>query len=222
MAKKISVILTGASGNAGSGVLHACLGHPAVEKVTAVVRRPLGKKDDKLVEVVLDDFLDWSKIKAKLGNHDACFWCLGISQSDVKTEAEYRRITYDLTMAAAKVLEKLDPGMTFCFLSGLGTKENGRFMWARIKGQTEKDLGDFKFKLYNFRPGFIHPVEGTKSRYLSGRLLYPLLKHSKTMSVEADDFGLAMINATLYGYEKTTLENIDIRDLAQRKGPSEK
>lgn len=218
MPKKISVLLTGASGNAGSGVLYACLGHPVVEKVTAIVRRPLGQKDDKLVEVILNDFLDWTKIEDKLGGHDACFWCLGISQSDVKTEAEYRRITYDFTMAAAKVLEKLNPGMTFCFLSGLGTKEDSSFMWARIKGQAEKDLRNLKFKLYNFRPGFIHPIKGVKSRYLSGRLLYPLLKHSKKMSIEAEDFGRAMINATLYGYGKKTLENIDIRELAQLKG----
>jgi uncharacterized protein YbjT (DUF2867 family) len=220
MPKKISVIITGASGMAGSGVLHACLVHKDVKKVTTVVRRPIVTRDDKLVEVILDDFLDWTSIEGPVSGHDACFWCLGVSSTDVRKEADYRRITYDFTMAAAKVLEKVDPGMTFCFLSGLGTKAGSRMMWARIKGKAEKDLGNFDLKVYNFRPGYIHPIKGMKSRYLSGRLLYPLLKHSKTMNVEADEFGLAMINAVLFGSEKKTLENVDIKELAERDGPS--
>jgi hypothetical protein len=152
-----------------------------------------------------------------LADHDACYWCLGVSQSKVRKEVDYHRMTYEFTIEAAKVLEKLNPGMTFCFLSGMGTKQEGRMMWARIKGKAENDLQKFDFKLYNFRPGFIHPIKGQKNQYISGMILYPFIKNSRKMCVEADEFGLAMINATLYGYSKHTLENADIRDLAGRK-----
>jgi uncharacterized protein YbjT (DUF2867 family) len=217
MPKKINVIITGATGGAGSGVLKACLEHPAVEKITVITRRSTGKKHKRLVEVIHDDFLNYSKIEDKLADHDACYWCLGVSQSKVRKEVDYHRMTYEFTIEAAKVLEKLNPGMTFCFLSGMGTKQEGRMMWARIKGKAENDLQKFDFKLYNFRPGFIHPIKGQKNQYISGMILYPFIKNSRKMCVEADEFGLAMINATLYGYSKHTLENADIRDLAGRK-----
>ena len=191
--------------------------HPAVEKVSIITRRSIGKKIKKLVEIIHDDFLDYSKIEDELGGHDACFWCLGVSQSKVRKEEDYHCITYEYTMEAAKVLEKLNPGMTFCFLSGLGTNEKGRMMWARIKGKAEKDLSNFDFNLYNFRPGFIHPIKGHKSSTILGSILYPFIKNSVTWCVEADEFGLAMINATLYGYKKNTLENIDIRELAKHE-----
>jgi uncharacterized protein YbjT (DUF2867 family) len=218
MSKSISVVITGPTGNAGSGVVHACLQHPAVERVTVLTRKSLGRTHEKLVELIHDDFMDYSAIEDRLAGHDACFWCLGVSQSKVRKEAEYHRITYEFTMEAAKVLERLNPGMTFCFLSGLGTDETqkSRMMWARIKGKAEKDLGDLDLDLYNFRPGFIHPVKGHKSSTITGSILYPFIKNSKKYCVEADDFGLAMINATLYGYEKHTIENPDIRVLAKR------
>ena len=216
MQKPISVILTGATGVAGSGVLKACLEHPKVIKVTAITRRSTGKKHKKLVEVIHDDFLNYKKIKDRLADHDACFWCLGVSQSKVRKEDDYRRMTYDFTIEAAKVLEKVDPGMTFCFLSGMGTNQNGRMMWARIKGKTENDLKKFNIKLYNFRPAFIHPIKGQKNQYLSGKILYPFIKNSRKMCVEADEFGRAMINAALYGYEKQILENPDIREMAKK------
>jgi len=217
MSKKIAVVITGATGNAGSGVLQACLDHPAVEKISIITRKRTGKKSEKLVEIIHDDFLDLSKIEDKLAGHDGCFWCLGVSQSKVRKEVDYNRITYEYTMAAAKVLEKRNPGMTFCFLSGLGTKIESRMMWARIKGKAEKDLGKYDFKVYNFRPGFIHPIKGYKSSTLMGSVLYPFIKRSKKYCVEADEFGRAMINATLYGYEKSILENPDIRELAKKK-----
>ena len=216
MSKTISVIITGATGAAGSGVLHACLSHPAVKKVSTLTRRSTGFKNTKLTEIIHGDFLNYSKIKTKLAGHNACYWCLGVSQSKVRKEQDYHRITYDFTIEAAKVLEELNPGMTFCFLSGLGTKEDGRMMWARIKGKTERDLGKFNFQLYNFRPGFIHQIKGHKRSSLLGSILYPFIKNSAKYCVEADEFGQAMINATLYGYEKHTLENADIRLLAKR------
>lgn len=218
MPRSISAIITGATGVAGSGVLKACLEHPQVRRITTVTRRTTGRENKKLNEIIVDDFLNWKKLESRLSDHNACYWCLGVSQSKVRKEAEYRRITYDYTMEAAKVLEKLNPGMTFCFLSGAGTDQTERsmMMWARIKGKAEKDLGNYNFKLFNFRPGFIHPIKGVKSQYISGRILYPFIKNSKKMSVEADEFGLAMINATLYGHNKQILKNIDIRELAKK------
>jgi hypothetical protein len=121
-------------------------------------------------------------------------------------------------MEAAKVLERVNPGTTFCFLSGLGTDETGRsrMMWARIKGKAEADLLKMDLDVYNFRPGFIHPIKGHKSSTLLGAILYPFIKNSKKWCVEADEFGMAMINATLHGYDKRFLENPDIRLLAKR------
>ena len=220
MTKKLRILITGPTGNAGSGVVKACLDHPEVEEVRVLTRRSLGKGHDKLVEVIHDDFLDYSAIEDKLAGLDATFWCLGVSQSKVRKEADYHRITYEFTMEAAKVLERLNPGMTFCFLTGLGTDETGksRMMWARIKGKAEADLLKMDMKVYNFRPGFIHPIKGAKSSTIMGSILYPFFKNSKKWCVEADEFGVAMINATLYGYEKGTLENPDIRELAKRRG----
>jgi uncharacterized protein YbjT (DUF2867 family) len=217
MKKSISVIITGATGDAGSGVLFACMKDPRVHKITTITRKPMPINNDKVVQVIHDDFLDYSKIEGRLKGHDGCYWCLGVSQSKVRKEEDYTRITYGFTMAAAKVLERLNPGMTFCFLSGMGTKQKSRMMWARVKGKAEIDLGKLNFKLYNFRPAFIHPIKGRKSHYISARILYPFIKNSKKMIVEAEDFGQAMINATLYGFKKHTLENVDIRELAQMK-----
>jgi len=217
MSEKISVILTGATGAAGSGILQACLDHPAVEKVSVLTRKSTGKEHEKMVEILHDDFLDYSTIEDKLSGHDACFWCLGVSQMKVRKEEDYRRITYDFTIEAARVLQKLNPGSTFCFLSGMGTDETqkSRLMWARIKGKAEKDLGNFNFRLYNFRPGYIHPVKGYKGGSVLGKILYPFIRNSAKMCVRAEEFGLAMIRAALSGYEKHTLENTDIRILAR-------
>jgi len=219
MTKKLSVIITGATGTAGSGVLHACLNHPNVNKVSVISRKSTGNIHEKLVEIIHDNFLEFKKVEDFLADHDACFWCLGVSQVKVRKEKDYHRITYDFTIEAAKVLEKLNPGMTFCFLSGMGTDETQKsgLMWARIKGKTEKDLGNFNFHLYNFRPGFINPVKGHKSSSIIGKILYPFIKNSAKMCVEASEFGMAMINASLFGSEKHTLENADIRELAKRE-----
>jgi len=219
MTEKISVLITGPTGNAGTGVVKACLDHPAVGEARVLTRRRLGKTHDKLVEVIHDDFLDYAAIEDELTGLDACFWCLGVSQSKVRKEADYHRITYEFTMEAAKVLERLDPGLTFCFLTGLGTDETqkSRMMWARIKGKAEADLAKMDLDVYAFRPGFIHPIKGAKSSTILGTILYPFIKKSGKWCVEADEFGLAMINATLYGYEQHTLENRDIRKLAKLK-----
>jgi uncharacterized protein YbjT (DUF2867 family) len=216
--RKISVIITGATGNAGSGVLQAALNHSAVEKITVVTRKSTGKQDKKLVEIIHDNFLDYRNIKQELRDHHACYWCLGVTLSKVRGEEQYTRITYDYTIEAAKVLEKSNPGMTFCFLSvpNAGPDERSKMMVARVNGRTETDLGNFDFDLYNFRTGLIHPIKSHKNRHLIVSLLYPLIKNSKTRCVEADELGRAMINATLFRYEKHTLENSDIREFAKR------
>ncbi len=216
MCGNLSVLVTGPTGNAGSGVVKACLEHPEVGEVRILTRRATGLEHEKLVELVHQDFLDYSAVEDRMEGLDACYWCLGVSQSKVRREADYHRITYEYTMVAAKVLERLNPGITFCFLTGLGTDETqrSRMMWARIKGKAEADLLRTGMKVYNFRPGFIHPIKGAKSSTVTGSLLYPFIKRSKKWCVEADEFGLAMINATLHGYESQTLENADIRRLA--------
>jgi len=217
MSKNISVILTGATGNAGSGVLYACLSHPAVDNVAVLTRNSTGINHGKIVEIIHDNFLDYTSKEAKLGGYDACFWCLGVSQMKVRKEGDYHRITHDFTIEASNMLEKLNPGMTFCFLSGMGTDETqkSRLMWARVKGKTEIDLANFNFQLYNFRPGFIHPIKGHKSNSILGSILYPFIRNSQKLCIEADELGQAMINAALSGYEKHTLENVDIRNLAK-------
>ncbi len=134
MQAELSVIITRATGTAGSGVLHACLQHPAVSKVTILTRRSIGIEHEKLTELIHDDFLNYESIESEFHGFNACFWCLGVSQAKVRNEGDYKRITYDFTMEAAKVLERLNPGMTFCFLTGMGTDETqkSRMMWARI------------------------------------------------------------------------------------------
>ena len=214
--RKINVLITGATGTAGSGVLDACLKDPRIQSITVLTRKPLTLRNQKIVEVPHDDFLDYSIIEDRMKGLDACFWCLGISQSKVRKEEAYTRITHGFTLAAAGVLERLNPGMVFCFLSGMGTDatEKSRMMWPRVKGKTENDLGRFKFKLFNFRPGFIHPVDGRRVP-LIGKILYPFIKNSRKMFVRADELGRAMINAALLGHDTQILENADIRMLAK-------
>ena len=217
MGKSISVMITGATGVAGSGVLSACLKDSRIKGITTITRKPPPFNDVKIFPVLHENFLDYSAIEEQLKGHDACFWCLGISRSKARKEEDYTRITHGFTLGAASVLERLNPGMTFCFLSGMGTDatEKSRMMWARVKGRTENDLSSFDFRLFHFRPGFIHPIKGRKGPVL-GKLLYPFIKNSRKMCVEAEELGRAMINTAFDGYDKQILENTDIRAVAER------
>ena len=219
MTKKLSVIITGTTGAAGSGVLQACLNHPNVAKVSVITRKSIGSTHEKIVEVIQNNFLEIKRVEDSLADHDACFWCLGVSQVKVRKEADYHRITYDFTIEAARVLEKLNPGMTFCFLSGMGTDETqkSRLMWGGVTPNRTARWASYNFHLYNFRPGFINPVKGHKGGSIIGRILYPFIKNSPKMCVEANEFGMAMINVSLFGSEKHTLENSDIRELAKKE-----
>ena len=161
----MKVLLFGASGMVGQGVLRECLLDADVERVFSVVRAPTGQRDPKLRELIHKDFFDFSAIERELAGFDACFFCLGVSSAGMK-EADYRRVTYDITLAAARLLVKLNPPMTFVYVSGLGSdsSERGRSMWARVKGKTENDLLRLPFKACMFRPGGIVPLHGVKSK----------------------------------------------------------
>jgi uncharacterized protein YbjT (DUF2867 family) len=218
---KINAVIFGATGMVGEGVLHVCLNHPDVESVLVVGRRSCGVSHPKLREVIHTDFFDYSAIESKLQGYNACYFCLGVT-SIGKKEDEYTRLTYDLTMAAARALSKLNHDMTFCYVSGAGTDgtEQGRLMWARVKGKTENDLRKLPFKAaYGFRPGFIKPIKGLKNAYGFSKALspvYPVLKALVPNYVcTLDDLGLAMINATLAGFSKPVVENRDIDHLAR-------
>ena len=213
---KIKTIITGATGMVGEGVLHECLNHSDVESVLVINRKPCNVKHEKLKEIIHSDFLDLSLIEDQLGGYNACYFCAGVS-SVGKKEDEYKRITYDLTLNLANKLVKLNPDMTFCYVSGVGTDstEKGRNMWARIKGKTENDLLKLPFKdAYMFRPGYIQPTKGLKNAYKAYKIFTPFYPPIKLLfskyATTLKEIGLAMINVTLFGSDKKVLECKDI------------
>ena len=224
----MKVILFGATGMVGQGVLRECLLAPDVEQVLAVGRRATGQQHEKLRELVHENLTDYSSVEDRLTGHDACFFCLGVSSAGM-SEADYRRVTYDLALAAARTLVKLNPGMTFVFVSGAGTDSTGkgRSMWARVKGETENALLQLPFKAaYMFRPAFIQPMHGVKSRtrlYRAGYAvmapLYPVLKALLPKYVTtSEQVGRAMLRVAREGALNRVLENSDINALGRAKG----
>jgi uncharacterized protein YbjT (DUF2867 family) len=218
---KIKAIVFGATGMVGEGVLLKTLDHKNVESVLVIGRRSYKMIHEKLKQLIHHDFFDYSAIEEHLKGYNACFFCLGVSSVGM-SEQDYTRITYDLTLQAATTLSKLNPEMTFCYVSGTGTDstEHGRLMWARVKGKTENRLKALPFKsVYLFRPGLMKPVEGQKNlkRYQKvAGLLYALLKPLSPKNVcTLEDVGLAMIHAVEVGYPKQILENMDITQLAK-------
>jgi hypothetical protein len=219
---KIRAIVTGATGMVGEGVLHECLLDPQVETVLIINRKPSGFSHPKLKEIIHADFFDLSPIQSQLSGYNACYFCLGVSSIGMK-EPEYYKMTYTLTMHVAETLSKLNPDMTFCYVSGGGTDstEKGSSMWARVKGKTENDLMKLPFKqVFNFRPGFMRPTKGLKntlSFYKYINWLYPFFRKvfPNTASTLAE-VGQAMINVTRFGYDKQILEVRDIVAVAKR------
>lgn len=222
MNQKIKVIVTGSTGMVGEGVLLECLKHPNVDSILLINRRPCSITHPKLQEIIHIDFFDLRPVESRLSGYDACFFCAGVSSVGMK-EQEYRKITYELTMNFAETLSKLNPNMTFCYVSGAGTdsSEKGRMMWARIKGKTENDLMKLQFRdVYAFRPAFMKPVKAQKNApafYKYVMWLYPVLhvlfpQYFGTLS----DVGIAMINCTALGFEKKVLEAKDIVVLAKK------
>jgi uncharacterized protein YbjT (DUF2867 family) len=216
----MKVIVTGATGMVGEGVLLECLAHPDIEKVLMVNRRHFDHIDPKLEELIVPDFTDLIRVKGQLAGYDACFFCAGVSSVGMK-EPEYTRDTYNLTMHFAQIVAGLNPGMTFTYVSGAMTdsSEKGRSMWARVKGRTENDLMKLPFRqVYNFRPGFMIAVKGQKNIKGFYRLipvltpLFKILLPGQILTL--NQVGRAMINSVSGGYEKNVLEIRDIRKLA--------
>ncbi|MER5943540.1 NAD(P)H-binding protein [Streptomyces sp. NPDC001928] len=198
----MKVVLFGASGMVGQGVLRACLEDPGVTEVIAVVRRPLGRNGPKLREVQHSDYSDLTPIAEELSGADACFYCLGVSSAG-RSREEYEKITYDYTLEAARVVAAGNPQLTFVYVSGEGTDstEQGRVFWARVKGRTENALMAMDMRAYAFRPGWIQPVHGETSGTRWYRLfyrltawLYPLLRRVVPRFVTSTEYlGRAMI-----------------------------
>jgi uncharacterized protein YbjT (DUF2867 family) len=219
---KLKVIITGATGMVGEGVLNESLQHPDVEEVLVINRKPCGVVHPKLTEIIHTDFFDLSAISGQVKGYDACFFCLGVSSIGMKEEA-FTKFTYTLTMNFATMLLKHNPEMTFCYISGASTDstEKGRVMWARVKGRTENDLFKLPFKkVYAFRPGFMKPTKGLKntlSFYKYVNWLYPLLRGLFPGSVSTlKELGLSMIHVLTKGYHKNVLEVKDIVELAKK------
>ena len=219
------VIITGATGMVGKGVLLECLDHDSISEVLVIGRNPLGMKHPKLKELIHSDFTNLVEVKDKLLGYDACFYCLGISAAGLKEE-QYKRITYEFTLALAKTLFKINPKMTFNYVSGEGTdtSEKGKMMWARVKGKTENDLLNLGFKQsFMFRPGAIIPLRGIKSKTKSYQFMYDyflwLVKIIKLIApnsvVSTSQIGLAMINSMLNGYPDKILRPKDILKLSK-------
>lgn len=221
----MKVLIFGATGMVGQGVLRECLRAPDVETVQTVGRTRTGQLDPRLIEVVLPDLMDYRAAEASLTGFDACFFCLGVSSVGMQ-EAEYSRLTYDLTLAAAQTLARLNPQMTFVYVSGASTDstEQGRSMWARVKGRTENALQRLPFKgVYLFRPGVIQPLNGARSKTRSYQLFYtlarPFLSTLRALFpnqiLSTEDIGLAMLAVARHGADKAVLETADIRALSR-------
>jgi uncharacterized protein YbjT (DUF2867 family) len=216
----MKAIITGATGMVGEGVLLECLGHPDVEQVLVINRRPGGVSHPKLREIVHGDFFNLLPIEQQVTGFDACFFCLGVSSIGMSQE-EYRHITYDLTLNVAQLLAKLNPGMSFCYVTGAGTdsSEQGRVAWARVKGRTENALLRLFKRAYMFRPGFMKATQGqhnVKSYYKFFAWLYPVGRSLYPAGFcTLREVGLAMINAAMKGYPKQILEVKDIVALAR-------
>jgi uncharacterized protein YbjT (DUF2867 family) len=222
----VNVILFGATGMIGQGVLRECLLDPDVTRVLSVARSSTGQHDDKLRELLHEDFTNFSAVERELTGYDACFFCLGVSSAGM-SEADYARVTYDFTLAAARLLAKANPEMTFIYVSGAGTdsSEKGRSMWARVKGRTENALLALPFKAkFMFRLGFIQPMHGIVSKTRLYRVLYaaiaplvPLLKAVFPSAITTTErVGRAMLALAKRGGGKTLLENADVNALAAR------
>jgi uncharacterized protein YbjT (DUF2867 family) len=225
----MNVLLFGATGMVGQGVLRECLRDPDIELVEIIGRTATGVPNAKLKEIVRRDLLDYGPIEAQLSGFDACLFCLGVASRGMP-ESDYHRVTYQLTLAAANTVIRLNPQMTFIFVSGAGTdsSERGRMMWARVKGKTENALLRLPFKAaYMFRPGFIEPLHGIRSKTPLYRRFYTLTKPVLPLFrrllpnqiLTTEELGRAMLIALKRGAQKSILETRDIRALLRSQAP---
>jgi len=223
--EKLNVIITGATGMVGEGVLHECIQHPHIDNILIITRKSTGYSHPKVKEIIHTDFSNFARLKAQLKGYNACLFCLGVTSLG-KKEPEYFKLTYTLTINFATILAKINPVMTFCYISGAGTDstEKGKLMWARVKGKTENDLMKLPFKgVYNFRPGFIKPflpLKPNQTFYKTFKYvawLFPILKLvAPNMVITLKELAAAMINSCLKGYSKNILEVKDIKILAKK------
>jgi uncharacterized protein YbjT (DUF2867 family) len=220
----VKAIVFGASGMVGQGVLRECLLDPHVAQVLSVVRSPTTQPHSKLIELARKDLFAYNDVESQFAGYDACLFCLGVTSSGM-TEQEYSHVTYDLTMAAARALVRLNPTMTFIYVSGQGTdtSEKGGSMWARVKGKTENALLGLPFKAaYMFRPGLIQPMHGIQSKTSSYRVMYaiagPLLPALRRLFPQyvttTELLARAMMYVAQNGYAKRILESGDINEAA--------
>jgi hypothetical protein len=218
---RIHAIITGVTGMVGEGVLHECLHHPEVEKILVLTRKPSGIAHPKVSEIVHTNFHDLSPVENRLAGYNACFFCLGVSAVGMK-EQEYRHLTYDLTLHVAKTLVRLNPDMTFCYISGAGTETTEKgLMWARVKGKTENDLLKLPFKeSYMFRPGFIQPTPGLKNTLKLYKYVLWMIPALRTVFPNyissLKELGMAMIHSVTKRYPKRVLEVKDIVELSRK------
>jgi uncharacterized protein YbjT (DUF2867 family) len=218
----MNVVLFGATGMVGQGVLRECLLDADVERVLIVVRKSTGRPHEKIRELVHHDFLDFSSVENELRGYDACFYCLGIASAGL-AEAEYSRVTHDFTIAAATTLARVNPGMTFIFVSGAGANASSRVMWSRVKGRTENDVLGLPFAAsFVFRPNLIQPLHGATSRTTLYRVFYRVLGPVMPLFVKAfpkyvtttERIGRAMLGIAKRGAMKRILDPIDINAAA--------
>lgn len=220
----MKIMIFGASGMVGQGVLRECLLAADVQAVLQVGRSPGAKQHAKLRELVHPDLFDLKAVRDRLTAYDACFFCLGVSSAGM-SEEDYRRLTFDLTLDIAELLAELNPGMVFTYVSGQGTDstERGKLMWARVRGKTENKLLRLPFKAaYMFRPGIIQPLHGARSKTRSYRLFYlfaaPFLPLARRFwpdqVLSTEQVGRAMLTTVRNGAPKKILETPDIRALA--------
>jgi uncharacterized protein YbjT (DUF2867 family) len=220
----IHAVLFGATGMVGAGVLLECLDDPRVQSVLAVGRSPTGRSHPKLREVLREDFFNYDNLRSEFASCDACFFCLGVTSVGLG-EAEYTHLTYDLTMAAARAIASVNTSMTFCYVSGVGTDstERGRTMWARVKGKTENAILALPFKAaFMFRPGFIQPVKGVRSKTGWYQAAYDVLAPASPLLLRIAPnhvtttarLGRAMIQVADRGFDKRILHSREINALA--------
>lgn len=220
--KKLKVVITGATGMVGEGVLHMALNHPRVESVLVLGRRSCGVTHAKLKEVLHADFLNLEPVAKQLSGYNAAFLCAGVSSMGMKMD-DYRRVTYDLTMHVAKTLQRQNPNIMVTYVSGEGTDSSGksRMQWARIKGQLENDLlAQFK-KAYMFRPGMIQPINGLHNTYKIYKILgfiLPVIKRLFPANIcTLEDLGLSMLHVALNDISETVLDNRAIGRTAEQE-----
>jgi len=221
----MKVLIFGATGMVGQAVLLECERDPGVASVVALGRTPVAGEHPKLTNLIHTDLATYAGLDAQLTGFDACFYCLGVTSNGM-SEADYTRMTYTWTVAAGETLSRLNPGMTFIYVSGSGTdsSEKGRSMWARVKGRTENALLRLPLTAYMFRPGFIQPMDGIESKTPSYRIFYkvlaplmPLLHRALPNQVlTTREIGQAMLSVARHGYEKPILETRDIRAVVSR------